>query len=274
MPEDSKSKYLVAVVVFFYRDHLLEHEEISLRHLDYYLSSYDRYIIKPPGLNVSRPGYMVKTFPERYFRSRRANGRLLLKNEFYSAFSSYQYVLNHELDSIVFSDKLRYWVEKGYDYIGAPWLGDVIDHQAGYNFPYGGVDAVGNGGFSLRKISTFMKVIETARQPIPKITGEFVRALICPRQKRYHPDFFKNLQVTWSRTASHRTLMNEDNYWGFEAKKIFPDFNLPSLEEALKFSFEGDPHRCFERNNHELPFGSHAWHVCNADFWQPYLLKK
>ena len=58
-------------------------------------------------------------------------------------------------DALVFSDQLEYWCGQDFDYIGAPW---VVHKDA----PYAGQSAhegkVGNGGFALIKIESFLKV--------------------------------------------------------------------------------------------------------------------
>ena len=66
---------------------------------------------------------------------------------------------------------------------------------------------------------------------------------------------------------------NEDSFWSFEAKKLYPDFKIAPVEIAVSFSFETGPRYCFEKNNHCLPFGCHGWTQYDREFWQPYLLK-
>jgi hypothetical protein len=66
---------------------------------------------------------------------------------------------------------------------------------------------------------------------------------------------------------------NEDIFWGYEAKKYYPEFRIASVEASLRFAFEVAPRLCFELNNHTLPFGCHAWHKYDREFWEPYLLK-
>jgi hypothetical protein len=57
------------------------------------------------------------------------------------------------------------------------------------------------------------------------------------------------------------------------AAKYYPDFNVASVEEGLRFAFEVAPKECFELNNLTLPFGCHAWPKYDRDFWKPYLLQ-
>jgi hypothetical protein len=46
---------------------------------------------------------------------------------------------------------------------------------------------------------------------------------------------------------------------------------VATVEDALQFSFETCPRKCFEMNGRRLPFGCHAWEYDRA-FWEPHLL--
>jgi hypothetical protein len=39
------------------------------------------------------------------------------------------------------------------------------------------------------------------------------------------------------------------------------------LKDALEFAFERYPRKCFKLNNHNLPFGVHAWEKYDKSFW-------
>ena len=82
----------------------------------------------------------------------------MLSSVFYQEFEQYQYVLIAQTDSLVFSDDLNIWAEKGYSYIGAPWF-------EGYTQPTQPLrlTAVGNGGFSLRNVQDFLRVLNRPR---------------------------------------------------------------------------------------------------------------
>lgn len=67
-----------------------------------------------------------------------------------------EYFLVFQTDSIMIKSNkhlLNYFLDKNYDYIGAPWL--ICDYQ-----PTKSRDFIGNGGFSLRKTKTMLKIIE------------------------------------------------------------------------------------------------------------------
>lgn len=70
----------------------------------------------------SQVDFCVRYFNEQYFDSRKSYNELMLSVDFYRSFREYQYMLIYQLDAFVFEDQLEYWCNKGYDYIGAPWI--------------------------------------------------------------------------------------------------------------------------------------------------------
>lgn len=100
----------------------------------------------------SRVDFCVRYFNEQYFDSVKSYNELMLSVDFYRSFREYQYMLIYQLDAFVFEDQLEYWCNKGYDYIGAPWI------KANKKFH----PTCGNGGFSLRKIDSFIQLLESS----------------------------------------------------------------------------------------------------------------
>lgn len=267
---DQKQKKNVAIVVPMYKTSLNEDETISMLHLHRFLGDYDRYFMSPKGLKFKFEGFFsgfgVKYFKKKFFKGVINYSELMLREEFYQAFSEYEYILIYQTDVVVFSDQLKEWCQKGYDYVGAPWFKDTLGH--GYEFP----DACGNGGFSLRNVEKSIKAIRMLKKPW---LHTLYRLLLCVPNKifRYKPFIFHVIKE-WTESAPHRTQLLEDRYWSFEVPKYLPDFKIPSPDEGLKFSMEVGPEYCFKRNNNQLPFGSHAWAKYDRKFWEPYLLKK
>ena len=228
----------VAVAVPYWGAPLGEDERISLRHLEAYLGRYDRYTVSS---GEALPGLGVRRFPRCFFRDPITYSRLLLSKRFYEAFSEYDYLLVYQLDCLVLRDELEEWCARGLDYVGAPWLpgpaASFVDEPA-----------VGNGGFSLRRVEAFLQVLDTA--------GE--------RQAR-----------RWEKgRADSRFEAHEDLFWSFEAKRYKPDFRIASVGEALRFAFEVEPQRAFELAGRQLPFGAHAWTKYDRGFWEPRLLRQ
>jgi hypothetical protein len=222
--------------------------------------------VKPSELE----GVKFEYFPDRYFRSTRTYSRLLLSSEFYARFKSYEYMLIHQTDALVFRDELLEWAEKGYDYIGAPWFaGDCArDNNS--------MVGVGNGGLSLRKTSSFMDILEKG-----DISSELERLYSIPAHfglrnlallkifiylKKRGVNFpYRKIFISFLFT--HR-CPNEDIFWGAFARLFNDTFKIPSCDEALKFSVEVNPRRCFKILGEKLPFGCHAWAKLDREFWE------
>ncbi len=272
----------VAIVIPIYKRELSADERLSLRHLDHYLGGYDKYIIAPKKLNMylSRNfnNYSVRLLEDKHFRSKYSYSCLLTSKSFYEIFFGYEYILIYQLDCLVFSDQLLEWCKKGYDYIGAPWYKKVITAE-GWSLK---ADCVGNGGFSLRKVKSHLNVLENPLNVIK------YRMLVNLQKLGY--SLFVILKIIWGLIKCKQTIKqiiksehirkslnidrySEDLFWSFQARKIFPDFNIPQAEIGVSFSFEVGPRYCFEKNNNRLPFGCHAWAEYDRKFWEPYLLK-
>jgi len=266
----------VAVVVPQYRDEITTDEEVSLRHLDRYLSAFDRYVVTPKHLRKPLEGFERRTFSDRYFATRSSYSALLLRPAFYDVFAAYDYILLYQLDSLVFSDRLLDWCHQGIDFVGAPGL--LVGWPR--------AEEIRNGGFSLRRVHAFLRVLRSRRYWMdpddywqtfwaPKRAS--VRALNSPRRyvKRLHR--FNGVRwetARWIRgTNTSRTYgQNEDFFWSLEAKRYEPDFSVAPADVALRFAFESNPRACFERNGHALPFGCHGWAKYGRSFWEDYLV--
>ncbi len=250
-------------------------EEISLRHLRTYLGKYDKFAAVPVGNEIDLPDFKTLQFDQKYFGSADNHKKLLFSTELYQAFSDYEFMLTYHLDALVFSDQLLYWCDKDYDFIGPPW----IMHK---DAPYAGMSAfenkVGNGGFSLKKVSSFLKILRSSKLAVDP--AQYWRKVYGPKPlsyrminlpKKFLLQFQRFNNVTWELA---RWRHPEDLFWGERGTYYYPEFNLAPLEEALKFAFEAVPEYCFERNGKKLPFGCHAWQRYNREFWEPYLLER
>lgn len=150
----------VAVVIPFYHSDLSDLEIISLNQC---ISVLDRYqIILLTADNIPQENlpqnkclqYMSVSSDK--LRSVKSYNEMLLTKEFYQLFNCYEFILIYQLDAFVFCDRLEYFCEMGYDYIGAPW----IYGSRYYKDKMNAVVYVGNGGFSLRNINAFIKLLE------------------------------------------------------------------------------------------------------------------
>jgi hypothetical protein len=281
--KSTQPERLVAIVTPVVKFPLSADEEISMWHLRKYLGGFERYVIGLENLPKELSDFTLRSFPMRYFKEHAGYNRLMLKKEFYRAFSEYEYILIYQLDCLVFASNLEDWCEKGWDYVGAPWLADMGD-------PLKGFSGVGNGGLSLRRVQSALKVLGSKQiWEDPKTRGSRVgshseviyeRLKSRPRLKRMavagraflHRLGYRN-NVRWLTRKMADEKRYEDLFWAYEARKVMRAFRVPEPREALEFSFEMVPRYCFEVNSGRLPFGCHAWSKYDRKFWEPYLLK-
>jgi hypothetical protein len=258
----------VAVVVPVYRPGLNADERVSLRHLERVLGGYDRFLVMPESLRFGLDGFGVKRFPDRFLESRRGYSALMLSRRFYSTFAAYDYVLIYQLDCLVFRDELHYWCEQDYDYIGAM-------HKIGDR------SLPGNGGFSLRRISSFLNVLNSKTRTVDP--GEhwqrhwsqrapLRRGLNLPRRYAKHLHSFNG--VGWEIHRMNRAYHGwaEDWFWSLNAQKYWPRFRIAPNEQGLRFAFAESPEEWFELAGRQLPFGCHGWNGVARAFWEAYVL--
>lgn len=263
----------VAVVVpLSSREGFTAEEQISLTHLRAHLGRYDKYLVAPPGLKIDCPDFEVRRLDAKYFGSIKAYSRLMLSPMFYESFRDYKFILTYHLDALVFSDELLDWCKKDFDFIGAPLKYHSTSTELGL---------IGNGGFALRKIEAFLRLFKSRRpcvdpkefwQRISSGKPKSLQLLHYPRKIAKQIGFLNDIDREIS------LLMKGNGFWEdlFIAKRATyfdPEFRLAPLDMAVRFAFDEFPRKCFEMNGGRLPFGCHAWHKYDRDFWTPYLLK-
>jgi hypothetical protein len=162
------------------------------------------------------------------------------------------------------------------DYVAPPWVRRVREEQ---NIT--GFENCGNGGFSLRKVSAFLKVIYSKR----RISSEEAWRIGCgwrPKSQRLYLQPIRYLmklegfnRARWARvlqTWPSKTYKNEDKFWANYAQIIYPNFKISNANVGLKFGFDDAPRYCYKKNNEQLPFGCHGWHKYDREFWEPFLI--
>ncbi|GAA4748189.1 DUF5672 family protein [Flavisolibacter ginsenosidimutans] len=196
--------------------------------------------------------------------------KLLLSLDFYKRFAAYSHLLIYQLDAYVFSDELLQWCKAGYDYIGAPW----IDNRDGI-VTKGELTGVGNGGLSLRKTDSFIRVLTSKKRfkSFRQLVEEYKRFPALKQVSRMPVACLRALTGWRNNGAYHaqRFLYNEDLFWGLVVKESYYPFKLPPVEKAAQFSFEIAPEHLFRLNKQQLPFGCHAWFKYEPEFWQRYI---
>ena len=222
---------------------------------------FKQVIVAPEGLLIDTSfGLLeqleVKRFSKHYFESISGYNQLLLAKGFYTTFSLFDYILIHQADVFLFKDELSSWCEKNYDYIGAPWFRpDKLNRGFLFNalqrlklaFKKNKVysnrhNKVGNGGLSLRKVSTALKVLETVPASL---------------LKKY--------------TQAKGAEFNEDIFWSLEAPLVLPTYTIPEMNEAMQFAVEFEPAISYSFLNQNLPFGCHAPLKHDGEFWKKFI---
>lgn len=232
-----------AVVIPYHKPFPSALELISLKRCCKILGNYPRYLVIPEGMNIdvlieSDEQLIIKYMNPSWFKSS-VNYNLLCRHfSFYEYFLKFEYILLYQLDAYVFSDELNFWCDKKYDYIGAPWLNfEFQTHskkkwgKAKWLRPF--LKRVGNGGFSLRRVSIF------------KTASRFLWGLSL---------FFRNIP--------------EDVFWSNVGQRIWPFFKFPDISDALAFAWDSAPSECFSLCGGKMPFGIHAWNTDYLEFWR------
>jgi hypothetical protein len=206
--------------------------------------------------------YYVEYFKPSYFSSIDGYNKLMLSIFFYKRFIIYEYILIFQLDAWIFKNDLYKWLNLKLDYIGAPWL--HLDNMGNLIF-----DGTGNGGLSLRKVSSHIKVLKSFSWI--KKPGFFVYLI---KKEKTLSSIKKSIkELTYKNNTFHifNTFEeNEDKFWGIVAKRNFWWFKVAEFSVARRFSVELYPSRLIESQK-DLPFGCHAWEKYEPEFWQKYI---
>ncbi len=254
----------LTIAVPVYRPFLDEQERVSLDSTFRVLGHHHLVMVKPEGLDTSDldrryPFAGVETFDPAYFRSIQGYNRLLLSTEFYRRFLASEFLLICQLDVFVFRDDLASWVDRGYDYVGAPWFSKTaasnVLHRVKMHasklflgvkdkvYRYETRNRVGNGGFSLRKTATHHHLSVVMKAHIEHYLAN---------QGTHH--------------------FHEDIFWSIEPSKKGHPHHTPSAEEALAFAFDINPARLYELAGHRLPMAAHGWYKKKQlAFWAPHV---
>ena len=270
--------HLVSVIIPIYKSHVNDNEVKSLKQCFKILGSHHIVLVCSKSLNISsyksiaaefHKQLLTERFSDEYFLNIQGYNRLMLSLEFYNRFGKFEYILICQLDAWVFRDELVFWCQKGYDYIGAPWFEGWHDATKESNFI-----GVGNGGFSLRNVNKSLEILKRVR--LLKLYSITHRIFFIERFISFEKIILWIRVKFKIKNASlvERLLMrsgNEDFFWTMLVAKTFDDYKVPTLEDAMKFSFENIPSHLYKLNNNQLPFGCHAWMRYEKDFWQEFI---
>jgi len=262
---------MCAIVIPVYKEIPSESENLALEQAFKTLNIFHFYLVCSEDLNLShykiiakkhKINLHIKHFQKKYFNNIQGYNKLMLSLNFYSNFIQYKFILIYQLDAWVFKNDLNYWCEKDYDYIGAPWL--YLNNEKSIVF-----NGVGNGGLSLRKVKSHIRVLKSFSF-INKIG--YLYHLI--REQLKYNAFFKVLidNVIYNNTYHrfNRFSENEDKFWGIIANRNFKWFKVADEKVACGFSVEMFPSYLIKTEKN-IPFGCHAWEKYGPEFWKKHI---
>lgn len=215
----------------------------------------------------------IEYFDKSYFGNLLSYNKLMMSYDFYNRFRNYKYILIYQLDAWVFKDSLDYWCAKKYDYIGAPWYKDFE-----YSHHDGNIDSlmVGNGGFPLRKVSSFINLFEQNKRvkSVRLLYKETNFSSFFSVAKFFlHTIGYNNHLKTYIRY--HYNRLFEDQFYTQNLSTTNCKLNIAPVSEAIFFSFEQGPSYLFKHTNQNLPFGCHAFEKNEfLDFWSQHIKPK
>lgn len=256
-------KQTVAVVIPLYTTSLNSSDLLSLKRTVKVLGNHNFAFVCPEHLDltpleevIGQLKYSVVRFNDDYFKNIQGYNRLMLSDIFYEKFTNYEYILICQTDVYVFSDELLHWCQKGYDYIGAPWIAsnrnilnkvlfEIRNFVKKKKKSTAHFFKVGNGGFSLRKVEKMQEITTRQRENI------------------------KSLQEKGNRHNHHI----EDVYFSLVAP-TFTTVKIPGYKEAAGFCIDRKPDIALKINNNNLPFACHGFNKPKVTaFWKPILKK-
>ncbi len=249
------------IVTPFHKKTLNDYEKICLNTIQKVFKNEDKYLITFDSNNLCLKNFEKIIFRKSYFKSIQSYNQLCLSYDFYEKFTKYRYILICHLDVIVLSKSYIYeMINKEISYIGAPsGKKSIFDRSRKKLW---GRRFFCNGGFSLRNVNDFLRVLSSDKlsNPINYYSiyeclksgfGKYLALLYrTKKQKEFKKaDFFtKNF------------YLHEDSFWTYFAKIFYREFKLPSITQTNNFAFDGDPYFFYKKNGDKLPVALHGHH--------------
>lgn len=258
-------KNKVVVVIPFYRDCLNEYELISFKRMLHVFKKRDVCIVAPyqikdyVNLLLEKSDMVLKScfFSDEYFKSTKGYNKLLMSKQFYENFIDFEFILISQLDVYVFKDDIDYWVDQGYDNIGAP----VFEGYTKANYII--KEGFNNGGFCLRKVSSCLKVLSQIKFMYSRLSVLYkMETTLKWRLYRIIRDGF-----IFNYTFKYlKPIINEDVFWSFVVSNQYPFFRSCESSKSICFAFDAQPKYLFKKNNNKLPMAIHAWWRYDKEF--------
>lgn len=202
----------------------------------------------------------VRLVHSTYFGSPAAVNKMGTDPAFYRMYKEFDYILICHLDAWVYHDRLAYWMDQGYDFIGAPlFLPDNENvHFLQRMAPFGS-----NGGLSLRRVDNCIRVLETFRPGLsPWRLAQAIWFLARNRRWGFVAILFRllrELSRDW-RGACEKYNIYEDVFFTIIAPLCGNRISIPSSHIAMKFACEVN-YPLFQKEvlGLEPPLGIHGY---------------
>ena len=222
----------VRVVVPVYKKEISTEENISLASTKEKLSKYGITFLTPEGLDIVEflemmPGAKECRMKQDFFDGFSGYNRLMLSKELYQEFCDYEYVLICQQDVLALADRLETFLDMPYDYIGAP-----IPHMG----PWSPKLYTGNGGFSLRRVSAVLKLLNKHREEAENITD------------------------------------NEDIFFSNAGEKYPEEFKTAPIHVSSDFASNMYHEKLYRLNNNRLPMAVHGFCTGDVEFLKEKVL--
>jgi hypothetical protein len=267
-----------SIVIPIYKEIPSDFEIVSFKRCLVVFRNWDIYIVHPVDVDLifyteiaKNENVIIKSepFSSAFFTNIESYNRLMMNLSFYKRFKTFDYMLIYQLDAYVFENRLSEWIDKGYDYIGAPWFDNYKSKEDGAE-----LWAVGNGGLSLRKIQSFIAVLNS-KKPVKsynelkedynQIKFGIIKRMIIPILIILRSLGYKNKIDYWKRQCGD----NEDYFWTLYLDELGLGLKRPSVIESVEFAFDQSPSYLYKLNKQRLPFGCHAWYKYEYEsFWK------
>lgn len=247
-------------------DALDNKEKALLNNIENVFSKREIILVVPNSIAAywqTNSDFDVISFKDEFFKNKLTYSKLLCSKKFYESFICFDYIQILQLDCWVFEDRLDYFSSIGFDFIGAPWMKGSFEGE-----PKRELWKVGNGGFSLRKTSVFLTILneieDGAKGKLPVFRGLKKGSL----GKIKDRGFRNNLKHYVKQPPG------EDIFWSIYVPRIFGNdfFKIADTISASYYSFEVFPDFLInEITKGKLPMGCHNWMNNNPNFWKKHI---
>lgn len=242
------------VIIPVYRSGWDPHEITSFKWNIQRLEGYWIVIVAPEGLLLDEElaaRVQIERFPKHFFAGIAGYNRMLLSRSFYARFASFEWLLICQLDALVIGDLGGVDVGE-FDYVGAP----VVESSRYSDEKW--YSRIRNGGLSLRKVSSFLRVLEHPFIEVDRRRSEIPISLGLMNHLVYYLLSRSSLSGLPQRYISWFPY-NEDVFWSVVACEIDPTFSACDLTCGTRFAFDNDPEYRLLNGVRQGLFGLHGW---------------